>query len=293
MNKHAFLIIAHEHFSILELLLSQLDHERNDIYLHIDRKCGRIDEDRFRKCCRKSRLVFIPRRRVYWGHSSLSECELDLIQAAVDSGETYDYYHLLSGTDLQIRSMAEIHRFFDEHPDRQFIAPRKLESGLGGMDRYYFFLPLRAYSRVLSKGLDIVSQWLQKLFHVHRLKKWQGIKMMKCQQWFSITAPFAEYVLKERDFIHRFIRFTSCSDEMFLGTVLINSPFYRQMTHHSALYGHLRLIDRERPEKASPHTWTIDDWEMIEKTPNCFWARKFNEERDPDVIRKVAETWPN
>lgn len=292
MRKHAFLLIAHEHFQILELLLTQLDHERNDIYLHIDRKCGRIDEERFRRCCRKSRLVFIPRRRVYWGHSSLVACELDLLQAAVDSGEDYAYYHLLSGTDLQIRSTEEIHRFFDNRPPRQFLAPRDLESGLRGMDRYYFFLPLRAYSRVLARGLDTVSRLLQKLFRVHRLKKWQGIRMMKTQQWFSITAEFAEYVLQQRDFIRSFTRFTSCSDEMFLGTVLANSPFFRQLSRHSALYGHLRLIDRERAEKASPHTWTIDDWDMIEQAQNCFWARKFNEERDPDVIRKVVETWP-
>ena len=33
--KHAFLIIAHNEYPILEVLLSMLDDERNDIYLHI------------------------------------------------------------------------------------------------------------------------------------------------------------------------------------------------------------------------------------------------------------------
>mgnify|MGYP000904237774 CR=1 FL=1 len=35
--KHAFLIIAHNEYPVLEVLLSMLDDERNDIYLHIDR----------------------------------------------------------------------------------------------------------------------------------------------------------------------------------------------------------------------------------------------------------------
>ena len=33
--KHAFLIIAHNEYPVLEVLLSMLDDERNDIYLHI------------------------------------------------------------------------------------------------------------------------------------------------------------------------------------------------------------------------------------------------------------------
>ena len=54
----------------------------------------------------------------------------------------------------------------------------------------------------------------------------------------------------------------------------------------------MRLIDREREEKASPHTFTIDDWNMIETSP-CFWARKFNLQKDKKVIEKVFSTWGN
>ena len=38
--KHAFLIIAHNEYPVLEVLLSMLDDERNDIYLHIDKRTG-------------------------------------------------------------------------------------------------------------------------------------------------------------------------------------------------------------------------------------------------------------
>ena len=36
-NKHAYLIIAHQNFHILERLLLLLDDSRNDIYLYIDK----------------------------------------------------------------------------------------------------------------------------------------------------------------------------------------------------------------------------------------------------------------
>lgn len=38
MEKHAFLIIAHTDWSLLKTLVSLLDYELNDIYIHIDAK---------------------------------------------------------------------------------------------------------------------------------------------------------------------------------------------------------------------------------------------------------------
>lgn len=291
MKKHAMLIMAHNQFEILEKLLIMLDHERNDIYIHIDRKSGHIDEEYFKQLCIHSRVSFIPRRRLYWGHSSLVECELDLMEAALAPEEEYCYFHLLSGVDLQIKHTEEIHQFFDEHPNQQFIALRNVYSGLGGLNRYYFFLPLRSYSKVLAKGLDLLSAYIQKVFRVNRLNRLGDIPLCKCQQWFSITQECARYVVSQREWIHEFIRFTCCSDEMFLGTVIINSEFKNQIYHpYRSLGGHMRLIDRERPEGASPHTLTMEDWDMIEKSP-YFWARKFDMKRDAEVIEKIFEKW--
>jgi hypothetical protein len=36
--KHAYLIIAHNEFKILSYLVKALDDERNDIYVHIDKR---------------------------------------------------------------------------------------------------------------------------------------------------------------------------------------------------------------------------------------------------------------
>lgn len=235
-------------------------------------------------------MIFIPRMRLYWGDSSLVECELRLMEAALASNEDYSYFHLLSGVDLQIKKTEEVHKFFDEHPNKQFIVLRNPYSGIMGMDRYYFFFPLRSYNKYVAKGLDIVSEKIQNAWKVNRLKN-ANYKICKSQKWFSITKECAEYVITQKPFIKQFTRYTSCSDEMFLGTVLINSPFWEQVYEpFRSSGGHVRLIDRERSEKASPHTWLMEDWEMIENSP-YFWARKFDETRDAEIIEKVFETW--
>lgn len=290
MKKHAMLIMAHKQFEILEKLMRQLDHVRNDLYIHIDRKSKGFDPKYFSHICKKSKVVFVPRMSVYWGDSSQTKCELRLLEAALSSGEDYFYLHLLSGADLQIKTTGQIHDFFDQNPEKQFIALRNTVSGLGGLSRYYFFLPLRSYNKYIAKGLDQVSKWIQKLLKVDRLKK-IDYPLCKCQNWFSITGECAAYVLRQKDFIENFIKYTCCADEMFLGTVIVNSRFRDQIYEpYRSPGGHMRLIDRDRVEGASPHTFTMEDWDMIEKCP-YFWARKFDLNRDPEIVDKVFETW--
>ena len=38
MIKHAYMIMAHDQFELLSILIKMLDDPRNDIFLHIDKK---------------------------------------------------------------------------------------------------------------------------------------------------------------------------------------------------------------------------------------------------------------
>ena len=49
--------------------------------------------------------------KVYWGDISLVKVEYLLFESALSHGP-YAYYHLLSGTDLPIKSQDYIHAFF-------------------------------------------------------------------------------------------------------------------------------------------------------------------------------------
>lgn len=196
IKKHAMLIMAHNQFEILEKLMIQLDHQRNDLYIHADRKSHGFEQSRFEHICKKSKVVFIPRMSVHWGDSSQTECELSLIEAALSTGEEYLYLHLLSGCDLQIKRTQQIHDFFDQHPDNQFLALRNTISGLSGIQRYYFFMPLRSYNKYIAKGLDMISAFIQRIIRVNRLEK-INYPLCKTQNWFSITGECGAYVLSQ------------------------------------------------------------------------------------------------
>ncbi|MCR5670959.1 MAG: glycosyl transferase, partial [Butyrivibrio sp.] len=111
MKKHAYLIMAHNEFHTLENLLKALDDERNDIYIHIDKKAGNVDTDMLRGAVHRSGIFFIKRRKIYWGTLSIVKCELDLLSSATK--EEYHYYHLISGVDFPLKSQDYIHDFLE------------------------------------------------------------------------------------------------------------------------------------------------------------------------------------
>ena len=129
--------MAHNQFDLLCKLIRELDDERNDIYIHIDKKAGTIDEKRFRECAQRSNVFFTDRISVIWGGESLVECELLLFKAAAERG--YQYYHLISGVDFPIKTQKEIHNFFEQNAGKEFIEywNRKEQEYLYRIKYYY------------------------------------------------------------------------------------------------------------------------------------------------------------
>lgn len=103
MKRHAYLILAHQHFAQLRKLVELLDDPRNDIFIHVDLK-ARFDPAGWNEVCRYSRLVFLEHRiKVSWGGVSIMRSELALLKEAMAHGK-YDYYHLLSGMVCPLRT---------------------------------------------------------------------------------------------------------------------------------------------------------------------------------------------
>lgn len=116
--RFAYLIMVHDSMEQLKILLHLLDHEENDIYLHIDKKSD-IQEADCIGLVSKAGIHAYKKISVYHSDISLSECELFLLREAVK--QKHDYYHLISGHDLPLRKHSEIVAFFEANKGKQFI----------------------------------------------------------------------------------------------------------------------------------------------------------------------------
>lgn len=114
MLKHAYMIMAHNNFDILIEILKALDHERNDVFIHIDSKVSNVPEKELRAAIHKGKLYFIPRMCVSWGGYSQIECEIRLMEFALQTGH-YAYYHMTTGAIYPIKTVDHILDFFDSN----------------------------------------------------------------------------------------------------------------------------------------------------------------------------------
>lgn len=288
---HAYLIMAHDNFEQLKLLLEALDYIENDIYVHIDLKATDFDQEYLISGIKRTRVYFIKRISVTWGDYSLIECEMNLIEEA--SKKDYQYLHLLSGMDFPIKSHNTIVDFFNENNGKEFLHFEF--PGYPEYEKYkiqYWFLLHKYVGRKKgSESIIAFIQWvllkIQKVLKIDRTKKY-NIKFYKGAQWFSITGEFAKYVLKQKSLIKQIFSYTCCGDEFFLQTVIMNSPYKSNIADKSFsndYIGCLRMIDWNR---GKPYTFTENDYDELVGS-NFLFARKFDVNIDSLIVEKLSK----
>lgn len=223
--KHAYLIIAHNEPEILQLLLSSLDDERNDIYVHIDRKAS-FSASILQTS--KSHLYVLPIHiDARWGDFSLVKIELTLFKEAYTNGP-YAYYHLLSGVDLPIKSQDYIHTYCDEHQGQEFIgiASHTTQREIDWRSQHWFIFSRDFQSNNLIKRfIRAIFARLQSFVRYRRTQ----LEVKKGCQWCSITHDFVGYLLQNANFIRKTFTHTYCPDEMFIQTLCWNSDFKKKI----------------------------------------------------------------
>ncbi|MDE6310886.1 MAG: beta-1,6-N-acetylglucosaminyltransferase [Muribaculaceae bacterium] len=287
MGKHAYLILAHKNFGQLRKLIELLDDARNDIFVHVDAKAEGFREEDWKGATRHSSLVFLPERmKVNWGGVSIMRSELALLQAATARGH-YDYYHLLSGMDLPIKTQDEIHAFFDAHRGREFLNLWEFKKSTLSRFRYYTVFP-EGEGRFRTRIINHIFKGLQMAvgFRINR-----DVEFYFGSQWFSITDELARYVLEKRDWLEKVFRRTSTCDEIFLPTLVCNSPFRDRLfvaepvkNQKEVNRANMRFIDWTRGESIR-HPWVFraDDLDLLQGVEHM-WARKFDENVDGEII---------
>lgn len=292
MGKHAYLILAHKNLGQLRKLVGLLDDARNDIYIHVDAKNKEFNPAEWTDVCKHSLLKFLPGRiDVRWGGVSMMRSELALLKCAAGT-DTYDYYHLLSGMDLPIKSQDVIHDFFDAHRGKEFVSLWELKKSTFTRFNYFTLFP-EGEGAFRTRILNHIFKGLQMCLGI-RINR--GIEFHFGSQWFSITHEFACYVIEKERWLEKVFRHTSTCDEIFLPTLICNSPFRDRLFVPTAVksqkevnMSNMRFIDWTRGESIR-HPWTFrcGDLPLLESVEHM-WARKFDENVDSEIIDLIYE----
>lgn len=220
-EKHAYLILAHSSFNLLEKLVQALDDKRNDIFIHLDAKADL--NTNFISTSKSGLFIIENRIDARWGDFSLVEAELNLMDAAKKEGD-YSYYHIISGVDYPLKSQEYIHSYCKSHKGKLFIgfANHASQSELKWRAQHYFLFSRDFKTKnIIKKSLRALFARFQTIFGFKKIK----LEIKKGCQWCSITDDFVSYLLRNKDFIKKSFSHTYCPDELFIQTLCWNSPF--------------------------------------------------------------------
>lgn len=286
-KKHSYLIMAHNQWDTLETLLLCIDDARNDIYLHVDKKVTNFPKEKIETCLRKSRLFFTKRFNIVWGGSQQMKCILNMLEES--SINHYNYYHLLSGVDLPLKSQDEIHHFFEENAGKEFIGFdwRGINSGkfLDRIQYYHFFIDIigkrsnRGIGYLLLGKAEDISLLIQHKIRVNRLKRFSE-KIYKGSTWFSISHDLASKIVSFSDRIIAAFKYGANTDELWLQTYVMASDFADCVADSNLRY---IVWNQGNP---SPEILTINNLPALRET-NCLFARKFDWNIDREVIKSI------
>ena len=282
--KHAYLILAHGSYTLLQRLVSAIDDERNDIFIHIDRKQQELPPLQVKY----SRLFLLNKERisVFWGDVSVVAAEFSLMNFAHKQGK-YAYYHLLSGVDLPLKSQNDIHTFFEAHQGKEFIGfyeGADLSASLvRKVQRYHLFAQDFRGSGLVFLAKRIVRALIIRIQELLGIKRHTNTRFAKGTQWWSLTGTLIEQLLSKQDEILSLYKYTFCSDEIAIQTYVYNSPF---MAHVFAPEDEAKSSLRHIGWRdGALYDWTRADYEDLKRSTALF-ARKFNEE-DPDFLDSI------
>ena len=204
-NKHAYFIMAHNEFELLKRLIRMIDDERNDIYVHIDKKVKDYSQEEISLITQKSKIYFMKRMNITWGGDSQIKCFLHFLQ--ISSKTHYAYYHWISGVDFPLKSQDYIHDFFKKNNGKIYLdADLRREHVIESFEqrnKYYYFFQYKIGKDVnIYATLQVISVKLQEIIGINRISK-AKFNFEKGSNWCSITDEAVSVILSSENFIKK------------------------------------------------------------------------------------------
>lgn len=255
--------------------------EENIILIHVDKK---TDISLFGAIKSSNVILLEDRVKVYWGHISQIDATLKLLCQA--NKFEYDYFFLLSGDDIPLKTNDEINQILNQFDDYDFIDCND-DTNIIPEDRVRFNYPNFFYTKekkLLIKIKKLFVYNTRKIFF--RNKKFDNClypipKMYKGAQWFTFKKSTVEFILNyiaTNAWFYELFEHSICADEVFFHTVFKINQELKIFRNSRYLNSELRYIDwKSGPEY--PKMLNVSDMVAM-KSSNCLFARKLPPDAD-------------
>lgn len=268
------MVVGHGSSQVLQKTIDLLDDEEIDFFVHWDKKYSTP-----KLTSRHSKICFIKNRKVFWGTDSQIIVEKKLLENALKSENNYDYFHLISSSDMPLMTKNYFKNFFS---GASYIGFTKNVTEKERR-RIQWYFPIRNMNvrkrinyRLIIKPLKIFNS----LLRVNRNKL--DLPIEKGTNWFSITRKLAKEIV-EYPYFNRFLH-SFLGDETYVQSILYGLKKRADWTINDNSQA-ARYIDWER---GRPFTFSIHDVQELRRLVNTkfAFARKV---QDVELVDDVFE----
>lgn len=276
MKKVAILLLAHKNPIQVKRLINLFDKELFDIYIHIDLKVN-IEDYKINK----SNLYYLNERiNINWGDNTIAEAMVNLLRES--SKKNYIHYVLMSGQDYLIKISKELYKFLSEN--REYNFNTLIEKNPKFKKRYEIpYLSFMSNNKFLSKVIkniyQIITGGKNHTFKFLKRKYRDDFSIYFGWNWFSYNQSLVKYIinfLNENPDYNKFMKYVLNSDESYLISIVLNSPF------DITLRDGLTYVDWSEGRR-NPKTLGLTD--LTKLTDSKYYiARKFDIAVDNNVL---------
>ena len=257
----------------------------NTILIHVDKK---IDIKSF-LILEKSNVFLIPNRvEVTWGSASQIESMLELMRFSLKF--QYEFFFLLSGDDIPLKTNAELKSFLNTFFDYNFIGfdQKMTYEVIEGRVKYsypsvFYQRNAKLPTKIIRKFLSITKNVLLKNKSFER-NRYRMPRLYLGANWFGLKIDAIKYILdyvEYNDWYLKLFDASHCADEIFFHTIIKTNPEIKLFDHPNYPISSLRYIDWSAP--VSPKVLGEEDIPKM-KSSNCFFARKIDANASPEFM---------
>ncbi|OEY71663.1 beta-1,6-N-acetylglucosaminyltransferase [Salegentibacter salarius] len=305
-----YLILAHNNPKQLLRLVRHLNEPDVYFYIHIDKKANQLLFEKILMSYQN--LKFVPlrkRKKIHWGDVSMVTATLELMNQ-VSEDQRNGYSILLSAQDYPITSNQYIYDFLKRNYGKSFISLFKIphpgweNGGLPRLNKYkinkssqrkHFLMLPSIFDREFYSWetfgkinfLRKTGRW-RKVFNIFKKRKFPDLlEPFGGGQWWALPIEIVNRILSFHNTHPEYLKYhkyTLAPDEIFFHSIIA----FLQKEKHFDIKRSLTYVNWERPSGPLPITFLKEDFdELKEASKNHLFARKFDIERDTEILDEI------
>lgn len=288
--KIAFLLTIYGCASSANRFISQvLQYEGSSVFVHIDKKSS-IKKEQL--TCSPRVFIYENPIQVYWGDYS-QIAVVKLMMKYANKQDKYDFYSVHSESDMLVRPINELIQFLAKDNAYAYLWCKKLpyekwQFG-GGLGRIALSWPRKFRTKhEWNSPYRYLRSIYGRLYCLHILKEKKlptELEFWGLCDWFTLSGAcvddILEYTNNHQDY-DRIYKDSLIGSEIYYTTLACNLGKHKKVITDNCLrYIDFEKVDYRKP--GSPKVIGYEDINRIEES-NYFFARKFDENYDKDVI---------